>query len=219
MDADFRGFRSFVPFTFSNPSTVDTASICALSRMPRSLRTLIGSLNRAVEPIRKVCLICPAMALSAEETKRVWEGLYTSKVHSLYFASLSSKYQKQQAFMTWCSLFLSCGAAGTFVSSLKESHPWVPTLLALLTAALSAYAVVARKERKGVDSSSLSMKYEQLRLKYDLLFRNLPAATPNELIALEEKRVELSQPAHSLANKPRLMVKSQDQIAKLEGLR
>jgi hypothetical protein len=158
------------------------------------------------------------MALTHDETERVWEGLYNSEVRSLYFAYLSSIYQKQQTFMTWCSLFLSGGAAATFVSTLKQSHPWVPPLLALMSAGLSFYSLVAKKERKGLDSSSLSLKYAQLGHKYDLLFRNPAGAASTSLPPLEDKRLELSQAAHSLAIKPRLMEKSQDQVKKLRGL-
>jgi hypothetical protein len=159
------------------------------------------------------------MALTPQETQRVWEGLYVSEVYSLYCARLSSIYQKQSTFMTWCSLFLSGGAAVTFVSALKQSHPWVPTALAFVSAGLSAYSVVAKKERKGIDSSSLSLKYAQLGHKYDLLFRNPAAAAPESLTPLEDKRLELSQSAHSFADRPRLMDKSQDRIALLRGLK
>src|SRR5713101_8100034 len=155
------------------------------------------------------------MTLTPQETQRVWEGLYVSEVHSLYFAHLSSIYQKQSTFMTWCALVLSGGAAVTFVSELKQSHPWVPTVLAFVTAGLSAYSVIVKKERKGIDSSSLRLNYAKLGHKYDLLFRNPAGAASEYLTPLEDKRLELSQSAHSFANRPRLMDKSQNQIALL----
>lgn len=159
------------------------------------------------------------MTLSQEETERVWEGLYNCEVRSLYFGHLSLRYQKLQTFLTWCSLVLSCGAAGSFVSTLEQSHPWAPSSLALLSASVSLYSVVSKKERKGIDSSSLGLKYEQLAHKYDLVFRNMRAAAPAELAPLEERRIELSQLAHGLADKPGLMEKSQDQVRKLRRLK
>ena len=159
------------------------------------------------------------MALTSPERDRVWEGLYNSEVRGLYFAHLSSRYQKQSSFITWCSLFLSGGAAASFASTLKVTHPWVPTLLALITAGLSGYSLVAKKERKGIDSSSLSSKYAQLGLRYDLLYQDPMSAVSASLPPLEEKRLELSQSAHTLANSRRLMAKSEKQIKLERGLK
>jgi hypothetical protein len=158
------------------------------------------------------------MALSGADYERVWEGLYNSEVRAVYFGYLSARYQKQQSFMTWLSLFLSGGAAGTFVSSLAVTHPWVPQTFAFLTAGLSLYSVVAKKERKGIDSSNLAAKWTQLGQKYDIIFRTPSNFSPADLTPLEDKRVELSQTAHSLADDPKLMAKSQGKIKVLRGL-
>ena len=144
--------------------------------------------------------------------ERVWDGLYNSEVRTSYFARLSGRYQKQQSFMTWLTLFLSGGAAGTFVSKLAVTQPWVPQTFAFLTAGLSLYSVVAKKERKGIDSSNLSAKWSQLGNKFDLIFRSPGNFAPADLTPLEDKRIELSQAAHSLANNPKLMKKSEDEI-------
>jgi hypothetical protein len=158
------------------------------------------------------------MALSKPDTERVWEGLYNSEVRSVYFGYLSGRYQKQQSFMTWVSLFLSGGTAGTFVSKLAVTQPWVPQTLAFLTAGLSLYSVVAKKERRGVDASNLSAKWTQLGMKYDVIFRSPGDYRQVDLTPLEDKRVELSQAAHSLADNRKLMRKSQDNVKKLRRL-
>jgi hypothetical protein len=159
------------------------------------------------------------MALSRADIERVWEGLYNSEVRSVYFGRLTARYQKQQSFMTWLSLFLSGGAAGTFVSKLAVTQPWVPQTFAFLTAGLSLYSVVAKKERKGIDSSNLGAKYTQLGLKYDIIFRSPSKYAQPDLTPLEEKRIELSQAAHSLADDPKLMKQSQDKIKVLRRLK
>jgi hypothetical protein len=159
------------------------------------------------------------MALSRADFGRVWEGLYNSEVRSIYFGHLTARYQKQQSFMTWLSLFLSGGAAGTFMSKLAVTHPWVPQTFAFLTAGLSLYSVVAKKERKGIDSSNLGAKWTQLGMKYDLIFRSPGNYAETDLTPLEEKRIELSQAAHSLADDPKLMHRSQDKIKVLRRLK
>lgn len=159
------------------------------------------------------------MALPQADMQRVWEGLYNSEVRSSYFARLSGRYQKQQSFMTWLSLFLSGSAAGTFVSKLAVTHSWVPQTFAFLTAGLSLYSVVAKKERKGIDSSNLSAKWTQLGHKYDVIFRSPNNFAVADLTPLEEKRIELSQAAHSLANNPKLMKKSEDEIKVARSLK
>jgi hypothetical protein len=158
------------------------------------------------------------MALSKADIERVWEGLYNSEVRSLYFGHLSSRYQKQQTFMTWLSLFLSGGAAGTLVSNLAVTHAWVPQIFAFLMTGLSLYSVVAKKERKGVDSSNLGAKWTQLGHKYDIIFRSPSNFAQADLTPLEDKRIELSQAAHNLADNPKLMEKSQDKIKVLRRL-
>jgi hypothetical protein len=159
------------------------------------------------------------MALSEADRERVWEGLYNSEVRAVYFGYLSARYQKQQSFMTWLSLFLSGGAFGTFVSSLAHTRPWVPQTFAFLTAGLSGYSLVARKERKGIDSSNLGAKWTQLGQKYDIIFRTPTDFSPADLTPLENERVQLSQTGHSLSDVPKLMAKSQNKIKVLRVLK
>jgi hypothetical protein len=146
--------------------------------------------------------------------------LYLSEVRNHYYAHLSARYQKQQAFMTWLSLLSSSGAAGAFISStVARSYPFLSPVLAIGTAALCAYSLVAKKERKGIDSSRLSTKWGQLAQKYEVLFGQMDTELADTLTKLEEKRSELSESAHTLALKPKLMLKSQHEVKNARRLK
>jgi hypothetical protein len=163
------------------------------------------------------------MALSPEEQTRVWEGLYTSEVRIHYYAYLSIHYQRVQTFLTWLTLVLSGGAAATFVAKLSTDYPWLPTwipaALSLLTAAFSAYSLVAKNERKGIDSSKLSQRYAEVALSFDKVFRRMEAATSDELEKLETEEAKLGEPAHSLAYIKRLMRCAESDVKKARKLK
>ncbi len=159
------------------------------------------------------------MALSPPEQKRVWEGLYVSEVRNHYYARLSGRYQHHQVVLTWLTLVLSGGAAASFVTTtIAKTYPFVPPFLSIATAAISAYSLLAKKERKGIDSSRLSQKYAQVAQAFDVIFGRMNLASSDELQKLEEKKLELGEPGHSLSYSKRLMRCSEKDVKKARGL-
>ena len=53
--------------------------------------------------------------LSEAQQRRVWEGMLSAEIRANYFAELSGKYHRRQRVVTWVILFLSSGAAATFL--------------------------------------------------------------------------------------------------------
>src|SRR6267154_1225565 len=133
------------------------------------------------------------MALSPSEQKRVWEGLYVSEVRNHYYARLSGRYQQHQVVLSWLTLVLSGGAAASFVTTIAKTHPLIPPLLSIATAGISAYSLLGKKERKGIDSSRLSQKYAQVAQAFDVMFSRMNLSSSEELQKLEEKKLELGE--------------------------
>jgi hypothetical protein len=157
--------------------------------------------------------------LTPAERQRVWHNLYTSEVRNHYYARLSGRYQRQGTALTWFNLVLSGGAAGTFVSStIAKPYPFVPPMLAIVSAGISAYSLLAKKERKGIDASKLSQKYSQLAHKFDIVFGRMKTTTSSELEKLEEERTAMGEAAHTLAFSKSLMRQSQDDVRKARNL-
>jgi hypothetical protein len=158
------------------------------------------------------------MALSPAEQRRVWEALYVCEVRNNYYARLSGRYQKTQVALTWLMLFLSGGAAFSFVTKISTDRPLVPPLLSIATAAISAYSLLAKKERKGIDASRLSQKYAQIGHAFDVMFGRMDLTSSDELQKLEEKKTDLGEAGHSLSNSRRLMRCAERDVKKARGL-
>jgi len=158
------------------------------------------------------------MALNLAEQKRVWDGLYTSEVRNNFYAFLSLRYQRRQVRITWLTLLLSGGAAATFVTTkIAQPYPLVPPILSIVTAAISAYSLVAKNEKKGIDSSRLSQKYAQVALSYEVMFGRMHLTTSEELQKLDEKKTELGEAGHSLDYSKRLMSKAERHVKEARG--
>jgi hypothetical protein len=131
---------------------------------------------------------------------------------------LSGRYQGTQVFLTWSILVLSGGAAATFIAKFSSSFPWIPPALSILTAAVSAYSLVAKNERKGIDSTRLSLKYAQVANSFDELFGRMQTATSSELKEIENKKIELGEAGQSLAYVKRLMKRAEKDVKKARKL-
>ena len=149
--------------------------------------------------------------LTDVQQKRVWEGMLSAEIRANYFADLSNGYHRRQRIATWLTLFFSSGAFASFV--FKELPPgleWVRPLLALLTAALSAYSLVAQNQKLAVDSVDLHARWNKLAREYENLWDEMYASDALErLQKLEEGGVELSKSGASFGYDKKAMLKWQ----------
>ena len=77
--------------------------------------------------------------LTENQVNRVWNKMVEAEVRSLYFADLAGRYNRYKQILTGVSFFLSSGAAATL---LAKAPDWIPILLAIIVAILSAYLTV-----------------------------------------------------------------------------
>lgn len=156
--------------------------------------------------------------LSEAQKDRVWEGLYLCEVRHLHYAHLSRRFQSWQTFLTWTMLVSSSGTFAALVTVVAVVHPMVPRLLAIAATGVSFYSLLARKERKAIDSSRLSVDYALLAQKYETLYDNMASATPKKLGELDDKRIGFLERAQALGYSKKLMLRAQKQVEMERGL-
>ena len=149
------------------------------------------------------------------QRKRAWEGWLAAEIRANYFADLASAYHARQRWASWAAVFFSSGAAAAFMAKLPADWALLAPALALITAALSAYSLVAHHQEHAVASSDLHFRWNRLATDYAKLWDDQYAAdAPARLEVLAERAAELSKSATAagLANQARRMMKWQDLV-------
>ncbi|MEO7028806.1 MAG: hypothetical protein ABI147_05330 [Acidobacteriaceae bacterium] len=119
--------------------------------------------------------------LNENQITSIWERQIAAEVRALYFADLANKYTKQKQFISGASLFLASGAAATLIG---KSPSWVPILLSIITALLSAYSVA-----RGLDGSTRTMAkfqfaWSELAAGYEALWNSTYGEDANSQLGL-----------------------------------
>jgi len=108
--------------------------------------------------------------LSEDQITDVWERKLAAEVRFLYFAELASKYSQKKQWITFTTLFLSSGAAG---SLLARSPIWVPTTLSVLVAVITAYTIAINLDLTIRSMSKLQTSWSELMESYQMLWDNV----------------------------------------------
>lgn len=110
-----------------------------------------------------------ADALTENETSLVWTKLYEAEVRSQYFGELSVRYVKRKQIMDGLVLFLSSGAAATFVTPLSK---WVPVAMSVIVAAITAYSISTNLDKRISALSKLHCAWNSLNSDYERLWNH-----------------------------------------------
>jgi hypothetical protein len=151
--------------------------------------------------------------LVQDQQRRVWEAMLAAEIRANYFADLSHTYRVRQRLATWVVLFLSSGAAATFLLSEGSGLVWLRPLLILSTAAVSLYSVVAQNQESAMNSVDLHARWNKLAKEYETLWENMYVEDAGELLLrLDERRVELSKAGTAFPNDEARMRKWQRHV-------
>jgi hypothetical protein len=152
--------------------------------------------------------------LSDLEQRRVWEGLLGAETRSQYFADLCGRYQRKQKYLTWGILLLSSGAFAAFVTHwASQTVPWLPAVLALSTAGLSLFSLVAKNERNSIDCNELHFKQNTLAREFEDLWDDMYSdLAATKLKELEVRAIEYSRTATSFPNRAAVMLKWENHV-------
>jgi hypothetical protein len=173
--------------------------------------------RRACNPAHD--FILEVAMLSDVQIKRVWEGMLGAEIRSDYFADLSGSYLGKQRLATWSTLFLSSGAAVSFVANIPQDYSFVRPLLACLAAAVSLYSVVMQNQKLAVDASDLHFRWNRLAMDYTRLWEDVYSEDAlKTLNALDDRAAELSKSGTSFPNREKKMLRWQTHVEQQHGV-
>jgi len=155
--------------------------------------------------------------LSEFQINQVWENMLAAEARSLYFGDLAFRYTRRKQWITGASFFLSSGAAATVVAKAPE---WVPGLLALLVALVTAYSMAVNLDGKIKTMSVLHASWNSIATDYSRLWSHTYSDDAEEqLYEIIERAKEASELATTEApNDQELLAKWQDRVFALHNL-
>ncbi len=155
--------------------------------------------------------------LNESQITVVWECQLAAETRALYFAELASNYTRQKQWISGVSFFLASGAAATLIG---KAPAWLPIVLSIVTALLSAYSIA-----RGLDGATRTMakfqfSWSELAAGYESLWNTTWADDAGtQLAELISKENELSSQASTEApNDTARLSYWQDQVFKQHHL-
>ena len=118
--------------------------------------------------------------LSEAQIKRTWEGMLGAEVRADYFADLVSRYNSEQKWLTWTTLFLSSGAFVSILAEVPERFQVIRVVLIGLSAAVSLFSVVRENHKNAVDAANLHSRWLKIANAYTDIWENIYASDAKE---------------------------------------
>ena len=156
--------------------------------------------------------------LTDEQIRRVWSNLLAAETRAMYISDLASEYARYKQWITGLTFFLSSGAAATIIG---KGPTWIPVVLALATAAMSAYAIATGLDRKISTLATLSSSWREIGAAYDRLWNHVhdpdAEAEFQRIVDLERSPSEIATTETPKIDEKRLE-HWQERVFRLHGL-
>ncbi len=107
--------------------------------------------------------------LTEDQIRQVWDGMISAETRALYFGDLAGRHARRKQVITGSTFFLSSGAAATVVA---HAPAWVPTLLAVASAGVSAYTMAVGLDRRVGTLVKLHGVWTQIAHDYERLWNH-----------------------------------------------
>ena len=148
---------------------------------------------------------------------QVWENMLAAETRSLYFGDLASRYTRQKQWITGLSFFLASGAAASLIGKAPE---FVPTVLSLVVAGMTAYSIAVGLDRKTATMAKLHSAWSRISQEYTRLWSHAGDDDAEDQL---EQILEMSREPSELAttdapNDQKLLEKWQDRVFALYHL-
>jgi hypothetical protein len=152
--------------------------------------------------------------LSQTQQRAVWEGWLGAEIRAYYFADLAYLNQSRQQLVTWLTLASSSGAAATLIADwLPPRFGWIRPILALATAALSLWSLVAHYQKNATDCTDLHFRWNTLAARFQTLWEDMYAPDAGaQLRTLDQVAAEISKSSVAFPNDPARMGRWQDLV-------
>lgn len=149
--------------------------------------------------------------LNAQQQRQVWEGWLGGEMRALYFADLAGALRRRQRLVTWAALVTSSGAAAGFL--VAHAVVWLAPALALASAALSFYTLVAQDQQRALESVDLHARWNKLARGYEALWGETWAPdAPARLAALDAEAAEASKAGALFPFQEKRMLRWQEHV-------
>ena len=143
--------------------------------------------------------------LAEGEIPLVWNRMHEAEVRSLYFGEQAVRYTTLKQIITGTSFFLSSGAAATLIASFPK---WIPTVLAVIVAILTAYSMAVSLDRRIGTICKLHSEWNHLNSEYEHLWNHWYEDDAEESLAdLSKRGREASQIATEMPYDPEALHK------------
>jgi hypothetical protein len=146
--------------------------------------------------------------LSEFQQDELWRDWISAEIRADYFADMGTRYARLHNWLTWLTLFFSCGTVFAVIGNLPTGYGWLKPGLALITTALSLFSVVMQNPKKSSECADLHFKWNRLATGYQSVWNNVYSDDAEPRFAdLVEKEAELSKASLAIPNKPKLVEK------------
>jgi hypothetical protein len=155
--------------------------------------------------------------LTEFQRTQAWENMLAAETRALYFGDLASRFTSYKQWITGLSFFFSSGAAATLLGKAPE---WVPIVLSLAVAAMTAYSIAVGLDRKISTMAKLHSAWNTISQEYNHLWSHIGDEDAESQL---ERLVEMSREPSELAtteapNDEKLLGKWQDRVFALYHL-
>jgi len=155
--------------------------------------------------------------LNDYQITRVWEGMIAAETRALYFGDLTARHTRQKQWITGLSFFLSSGAAASIIAQFPA---WIAASLALIVAAITAYAMAVNLDGRIATMSKLQASWSQIANLYDHLWNHTndddAESQLSKIIEREREPSELA--ATSAPNDEKLMARWETRVFAMRHL-
>ena len=103
------------------------------------------------------------------QINRVWQNMLAAEARSRYFRDLASRYTGRKQWITGLAFFSSSGAAATVIGRAPQ---YVPVILALVVAGLTAYSMAVNLDGKIMIMLKLHSSWARIASDYDRLWNH-----------------------------------------------
>src|SRR5260370_921344 len=93
----------------------------------------------------------------------MWTSTVSSNLAYLYFGDLAAPYPHQKQWITGLSFFFASGAAATLIG---KAPSFVPIILSLAVAAMTAYSIAVGLDRKITTMAKLHSAWNRISQEY-----------------------------------------------------
>src|SRR5439155_2539412 len=145
------------------------------------------------------------MKLSEQQINKVWQLMFEAEVRSFYFGDLASRYTKRKQLISGIAFFLSSGAAAALIG---RAPAWVPIVLSLVTASLTAYSIAVGLDKKSAAMTKLHSSWNRLNADFERLWEHWYEDNADEILhELMDRSIDLSEAGTEAPYEPALLDK------------